>query len=86
METSPLAQTRSTLDLSRTALAQALGVSYATLYQAEHGLQPLPRRAWLALAEIGVDVGDLERRQSAWFEDLASRLRAEIKARVGVSA
>ena len=83
---SPIQELREEWGLSITQFAAALGIGYNQAHQTERGRQRLPRKGWAALREIGVDVGDLERRQSAWFEDRASRLRAEIKARVGVSA
>lgn len=80
---SPLQQLRTSLGLSLSDFAAMLGVPYNQLHQAENGRQRVPRKAWPALREIGVDVGDLQDRQETWFQDRAHRLREEIKAKMG---
>ena len=79
---SPLQELRESWSLTRGEFAAALGVQYNQVFQAEKGRQRLPHAAQTALAELGVDVADLERRQEAWVQDRARRLREELVERL----
>lgn len=61
---SPLQELRGTHGLSAAQFAAALGITYSQLYQAEHGLQQVPRKAWEALSEMG-GCGPIEVQASA---------------------
>ena len=71
-----------TLALSLGEMAEALGVPYSAWYAAEKNGAGLPHKARAALAELGVDVGDLLRRQQTWTQERAAERRAELKARL----
>jgi hypothetical protein len=79
---SPLHDLRESLGLSRTQWADALGVAYNQAHLAENGRAPLPRKAKRALADLGVDVADLERRQDAWIDNRAQELRDALRGGV----
>lgn len=78
-EPSPLTRTRIALGCPTTAaFAALLGVRYHALYNPERGLCRLPRAARDALAELGVNVPQLEREQAAWIAQRGEQLRAAL--------
>ena len=79
---SPLQQLREKAGLGIGAMAAALGVNYHAYYHAERGTCGIPHTARIALGELGVDVADLERRQEAWRQDRARRLREELAGKI----
>ena len=83
-DVSPLEELRNRFGLSIPAMAGALGVPYDKYYKAERGNAPLPRMARKAFADLGVDWVELEDRQQDWLQANGARLRAELKARLGI--
>ncbi len=82
---SPLRELREGLGLTLGDMAAALGVLYSSYYNAETGLGAIPRKAKVALAELGVDVDDLTDRQALWLADRAAARRQAILAKVGAA-
>lgn len=74
-----------TLALSLGEMAEALGVPYSAWYAAEKNGAHLPHKARSALAELGVNVGDLLRRQEAWTQERAAERRAELRKRLAAA-
>lgn len=83
---SPVVELRQKFGLTRTELANALQVKYDLVYQAEVGRSRIPKKARAALAELGIDYDDLNKRQDEWAEERARCIRAEVLARVGKGA
>jgi len=79
---SPIEELRRELGLSISQFAAALGIGYNQLHQTERGRQNIPRKAWPALREIGVDVDRLRSRQEEWFEERARKLREELAEKI----
>lgn len=71
-----------TLGLTLGEMAEALGVPYSAWYASEKNGAHLPHKARVALADLGVDVGDLLRRQEAWTQERAAQRRAELRQRL----
>ena len=68
-QTSPLAQMREQLGLSRRELAVAAGISWHVLYQCETGYrQSIPRRVLQALDRMGIDPEQILESQEAFWE------------------
>ena len=78
----PLQELRENLGLTLGAMAEALGVPYSAWYASEKNGAHLPHKARVALADLGVDVGDLLRRQEAWAQERAAERRAELRKRL----
>lgn len=70
------------MGLTLGAMAEALGVGYHRYYAAERNGAPLPHKARAALAELGVNVGELLARQEAWLQAQAAERRAELRQRL----
>lgn len=79
---SPLEELRRNTGLGIGAMAAALGVDYHALYGAERGNAGIPHKVKVALGELGVDVADLERRQGAWRQERARKLREELAGKI----
>jgi len=79
---SPLEELRRNAGLGIGAMAATLGVDYHAFYHAERGTCGIPRRVKAALRELGVDVADLERRQEAWRQERARKLREELAGKI----
>ena len=71
-----------TLGLAIGEMAEALGVGYHRYYAAERNGAAVPHKARAALAELGVDVGELLARQEAWLQAQAAERRAELRKRL----
>lgn len=81
--TNPLQELRErTLGLTLGEMAEALGVAYSAWYAAEKNGAAVPHKARAALADLGIDVGDLLARQKAWLEARATERRAELRERI----
>jgi len=79
----PLTELREqTLGLTLGEMAEALGVGYHRWYSAERNGAAVPHKARAALADLGIDVGDLLARQEAWLEARAAERRAELRQRL----
>jgi hypothetical protein len=79
----PLTELREqTLGLTLGEMAEALGVGYHRYYAAERNGAAVPHKARAALADLGIDVGDLLARQKAWLEARATERRAELRKRL----
>ena len=83
---SPLQEVRQALGLSLRDMAMALGLDYVTWYRAELHSNSVPRKAREALRELGFDPEEVSRRQGAWVEDRARRLRQELRGRVNIAS
>ena len=82
---SPLQKVREELKLTISELAEALGLPYSQVYNCEKGLAAIPRKAKVALAELGIDVDALADRQAEWLADRATARRQAILEKVGVA-
>lgn len=83
---SPLQTVREELGLTRGQAAAATGILYSSWYNAERGLGAIPRKVKLALAELGVNVDELQAAQQEWIEVRAAARRKAILAKVGAHA
>lgn len=83
--TNPLQELREDLGLTLRAMAEVLGVGYHRYYAAERNGAPLPHKARAALAELGVNVPDLLRRQEEWTQERAAERRAELRQRLAAA-
>ena len=82
----PLQELRErTLGLTLGEMAEALGVGYHRWYSAERNGAAVPHKAPAALADLGIDVGDLLARQKAWLEARATERRAELRERLAAA-
>lgn len=82
---SPLQQLRERLGLSISEMAGALGLHYSSYFNAEGGLAGIPRKARLAIAELGVDADALADEQAAWICSRAKARRQAIMAKAEVA-
>lgn len=79
----PLQELREqTLGLTLGEMAEALGVPYSAWYASEKNGARLPHKARAALADLGVNVPELLRRQEAWTQERAAERRAELRERI----
>lgn len=82
----PFDALRRRLGLSYREFAAVLGVPFSTVYNACTGLSVIPRKATAALQELGLDPQALAQEQRDWLAARGAARRAELRAKLGVSA
>lgn len=80
----PFDRVREQLGLSFKDFAEVLGCPFSGVYNAAKGYGGIPRRARVALAELGFDPEQLAGEQAAFLEERSQTKRAALKARLGV--
>lgn len=66
MESNPIVLLRKRAGMERAEFAQALGVTYQSLWQAEHGYRNTPRKVIAALGRFGYDAARIEADLVSW--------------------
>ncbi|MEI6499407.1 MAG: helix-turn-helix domain-containing protein [Armatimonadota bacterium] len=82
---SPLLELRERLGLTISEMAAALGLHYASYYNAEVGLGAIPKKARAALEELSVDFDNLTDLQARWINERAAERRQVIMAKAGAA-